>query len=653
MRTRTSWRSAATGGALALALIAGLAPAAAQGAASAPDLERATVTGRGPVTAVATGEAEVNAYITRVYNDLFQRDPDPTGLAWWSRALLGGTPYGEVADSITYSDEYRARLINASYSHYLGRAAEGAGIAFWLGSMRSGLHIEQMQAGFIASDEFYARGGGTDAGWVNLLYESVLDRRPAASEVAWWVAQLRAGAGRGEVARGFLYSTEHLTAVVDGYYVDLLDRHIDPSGQRTWVGLIQAGHRDEEIIAAIVSSTEYRGNVVTETGPPTMLLGPIQPDQPGWMSAASISADGRWVTFESWMRVIDGDAGPGPAVYLWDRTTGKTTLVSATPDGTPGDGASGSPSISGDGRWIAYRSDATNLATGNQGILLWERKTGTTTALASVRGTRPSDIGISADGRSVTYVATNPAGRDQVYVTDRATRVTTLVSAAPDGTSGDDWSDTPSISGDGRWITYASASGNLVPGDTDGVLDVFLWDRETATTTLVTSGENGAPSGGSITAISDDGSSIALIGCTPHGTSADCQVLVWDRASGVTAPVSEPRYDKPGDVRLTTPDLSADGRRVTYHAWAPGAAEGNPESRLEVLVTDRDTGSTTVVSRTSRGEAANSLSWAPIISGDGRWVAFQSWATNLVPGMVADPDGGSTERLFVTGPLGE
>jgi hypothetical protein len=67
---------------------------------------------------------------------------------------------------------------------------------------------------------------------------------------------------RGTVALGFLYSTEHLTTVVDGYYVDLLRRHIDPSGQATWVGQIQACHRDEEIIASIVSSAEYRSMVV-------------------------------------------------------------------------------------------------------------------------------------------------------------------------------------------------------------------------------------------------------------------------------------------------------------------------------------------------------------------------------------------------------
>ena len=201
------------------------------------------------------------AYVTKVYSDLFNRAPDPTGLQNWTAALQRGVPYGEVANGITYSDEYRSRLIQASYQQYLGRAAEPAGLANWLAVMRSGKHIEQMQSGFISSPEFYARYGNTDRGWITGLYQTVLGRDPGTSEVDFWQGQIGAGANRSQVALGFLYSTEHLTTVVDGYYVDLLGRHIDPSGKATWVGQIQAGHRDEEIIASIVSSAEYRAKV--------------------------------------------------------------------------------------------------------------------------------------------------------------------------------------------------------------------------------------------------------------------------------------------------------------------------------------------------------------------------------------------------------
>jgi hypothetical protein len=127
--------------------------------------------------------------------------------------------------------------------------------------MDRGLHIEDMQSGFISSREFYLAAGSNDREWISRLYQSVLGRVPASSEVDGWAARLRRGAKHGAVALSFLYSTEHLTQVVDGYYVSLLGRHIDPSGRVGWVTAIQHGARDEEIIAGIVSSAEYRGNV--------------------------------------------------------------------------------------------------------------------------------------------------------------------------------------------------------------------------------------------------------------------------------------------------------------------------------------------------------------------------------------------------------
>ena len=207
------------------------------------------------------GDGLIRAYVTAVYNDLFAREPDPAGLEHWMRALRGGAGYGLVADSITGSDEYRSTLIRATYGRYLGRSPDPAGLRHWLERMRSGLRIEDMQSGFISSPEFYARYGGTDRGWVTGLYQTVLGRTPALSEVDYWHNRLLANATRGDVARGFLYSTEHLTSVVDGYYVELLRRHIDPSGAQTWVGLIQGGERDERIIAGIISSAEYRARI--------------------------------------------------------------------------------------------------------------------------------------------------------------------------------------------------------------------------------------------------------------------------------------------------------------------------------------------------------------------------------------------------------
>lgn len=207
------------------------------------------------------GCVALQPYVVQVYDDLLLRYPDWEGLSTWLRLLVEGAPYRSVANAITASDEYRSRLVRATYQRYLGRDAESAGLAFWLGQMRNGRQIEEIQAGFIASDEYYARYGSSPGGWVVGLYRTVLGREPSGSEVQYWMSRINGGLSRGGVARGFLYSTEHLTAVVDEYYLDLLERHIDPSGQTTWVGLIQGGHRDEEIVAAIVSSREYLSSV--------------------------------------------------------------------------------------------------------------------------------------------------------------------------------------------------------------------------------------------------------------------------------------------------------------------------------------------------------------------------------------------------------
>jgi hypothetical protein len=200
----------------------------------------------------------VERYVIRVYSDLLHRAPDLAGLGTWASALNQGTPYGQVANSITASSEFRGSLINASYRRYLGRDAESTGLQSWLGEMNRGVHIEQMQAGFIASPEFYLRAGSDERRWVADLYQTVLDRTAAVSEIDYWQTQLHAGANRYGVARGFLYSTEYLTTIIDGYYQRLLQRSIDPSGRATWVSAIQNGARDEQIIAGIVASQEYR-----------------------------------------------------------------------------------------------------------------------------------------------------------------------------------------------------------------------------------------------------------------------------------------------------------------------------------------------------------------------------------------------------------
>lgn len=211
-------------------------------------------------TVSALAAAKAQSFVTWVYSDLFHRTPDAGGLAAWTQALLTGTPRVAVANSITGSDEYRTRLIQGVYEHYLGRAAEPAGLSYWLGRMSAGMRISDLEAGFITSDEYYAKAGGTPSGWVERLYRQVLGRTPSTAEVTGWLPHVDP-ASRTDVAMGFLLSDEHLGSVVDGYYRQLLGRGLDPSGRATWVGQIQHGVRLEAVIGSIVASDEYYSRV--------------------------------------------------------------------------------------------------------------------------------------------------------------------------------------------------------------------------------------------------------------------------------------------------------------------------------------------------------------------------------------------------------
>lgn len=258
-------------------LFAGAAmPAQAGGAVTQPQpgvvaqaLPAATV--GHAVSQGVTPEAAAGAYVEAVYQDLFGRGVDPSGLRTWTSLLVQGTPRTAVADSITNSGEYRTRLLNGAYATYLNRTADPDGLQHWLDQLGRGLTIQGVEAGFLASLEKYQSAGGTPRGWVASLYRDVLGRAAGADEVTWWTRVLEGGLSRTDVALGFLRSTERLSTVVDRHYRELLGRSADSSGLRTWVTAIQHGTRLETIIAQLVASQEYGllHNAWSDTAGPT------------------------------------------------------------------------------------------------------------------------------------------------------------------------------------------------------------------------------------------------------------------------------------------------------------------------------------------------------------------------------------------------
>jgi Tol biopolymer transport system component len=208
------------------------------------------------------------------------------------------------------------------------------------------------------------------------------------------------------------------------------------------------------------------------------------------------------VVFDSSARnLVGGDTNAASDVFVHDRQTGQTTRVSVTTDGTQGNGHSTWPSISGDGQYVTFVSKASNLVSGDTNgvsdVFVHDRKTGQPTRASTASDGTQGNGGsqnpsLSFDGRYVVFWsgATNLIDGDtngvwDIFVHDRETGETTRVSVASDGTQGNDISRFPSISADGRYVAFESDADNLVSGDTNGFSDIFVHDRETGETICV------------------------------------------------------------------------------------------------------------------------------------------------------------------------
>jgi PKD repeat protein len=293
--------------------------------------------------------------------------------------------------------------------------------------------------------------------------------------------------------------------------------------------------------------------------------------------------------------------------------------VSVSGAGTEGDGDSRGASVTPDGRFLGFTSDATNLVPGD----------------------------------------TN--GARDVFVRDRLLGTVERVSVSSDGVEGDDHSGGSPISADGRYVTFSSSATNLVPGDTNGVSDIFVRDRFLGITERVTvsSEEVQADEGSSKASISADGRYVVFMSTAtnlaPGDTNGLMDIFVRDRLLGTTECVSVSSEGEEANINALCPQISADGRFVAFHSMATNLVPEDTYILEDAFVRDRLLGITERVSVSSEEAEANGHTENPDISGDGRYVVFRSDATNLVPGdtngerdvFVRDRLLGTTERVSV------
>jgi Tol biopolymer transport system component len=324
---------------------------------------------------------------------------------------------------------------------------------------------------------------------------------------------------------------------------------------------------------------------------------PLTGTATGLSTAAAISADGRFVAFQSTAsNLVPGDTNGVSDVFVRDLQTGRTERVSVDSTGTPGNGVSEAPSLSGDGALVAFTSQATNLVAGD----------------------------------------TNNA--TDVFVHDWHTGATVRASVATDGTQADRAAYDPRLSADGRFVAFDTDATNLVPGDTNGAYDVFLRDLQTGVTERASltatgdqaDGDSGTPS------LSADGRFVAFQSYAGNLVSGDSNgnydVFVRDRQTGAVERASLGVGGVEGNAGAYEPSLSADGQIVAFKSGSGNLIPGDTNGSADIFVRDRATGSLERATLATDGTQGDGDSGRPASSATGRYVAFESASSNLVPG---------------------
>lgn len=269
--------------------------------------------------------------------------------------------------------------------------------------------------------------------------------------------------------------------------------------------------------------------------------------------------------------------------------------------GTQGNARSFAPALNGNGRFVGFASAASNLVAGD----------------------------------------TNYA-RD-VFVRDRKRGVTVRMSVGSDGAQANGHSGGPALSANGRYIAFWSTASNLVDGDTNGVRDIFVHDRESGETERVSVARSGAQANAPsrFPALSADGNVVAFRSDADNlvagDTNATGDIFVYDRKTGETTRVTIGLHGMQANGRSRDPSLSANGEIVAFRSEASNLVEGDTNRRGDIFVYDRRRGETTRVDVGAAGVQAagcgvTGCGCDPALSADGRFVAFWSSATNLVPG---------------------
>ncbi|MCC6953385.1 MAG: PD40 domain-containing protein [Deltaproteobacteria bacterium] len=382
-----------------------------------------------------------------------------------------------------------------------------------------------------------------------------------------------------------------------------------------------------------------------------------------------MSGDGRYVVFSTLATNIgSGDTNGFEDVFVRDRLTGETRQISRGVGGAQTNSGSWQSSISYDGRFVVYRSNASNIVSGDTNgaadVFVYDMQTGTT-ELVSVNSSGTIGNGtsheptISADGRYVAFqsnatnlISGDTNATDDAFVYDRLTRTTQRVSVSSTGAQLALGGSSPFISGDGERVTFQTTS--AVDGlDTNGALDAAVWSRTSGTAASGSVGVGGTTGNAASTAgrISSDGNTLMFASAATNLVSGDtngvADVFIRNLITGQTTLVSVADDETLGNANSTTSQLSANGRFIAFRSTATNLVTGDTNAVEDVFVRDTVAGTTTRLTVSPTGVEANGASTNAALSGDGQYALIMSAATNLVAG-----DTNGAVNVFVTRNIG-
>jgi len=375
-------------------------------------------------------------------------------------------------------------------------------------------------------------------------------------------------------------------------------------------------------------------------------------------SEAQISADGRYVFFQARAALVAEDTNANGDIYRKDLLTGQIILVSTAADGTLGNDDSEKVQISADGRYALFTSYARNLVSGDTNntndVFRKDLTTGAIVRVsAAADGTQTLsgsyDAHMSANGRYVVFtsgdgnlVAGDANGASDIFRKDLVTGEIVRVSVTADGMQGNGSSERAKISEDGRYVTFVSSAGNFVAGDTNNSSDIFRKDLLTgelillSTTLVPAQGKEQANALSDWSQVSADGRYVTFTSDATNLIAGDSNraqdIFRKDLVTGDVIRVSTGTNGAQADVWSSDAHISADGRYVVFDSFSNILVPGDSNGANDVFRKDTSTGELVRVSTSSTGGQANGSSNRGDASSDGRFVVFESLATNLVAG---------------------